>query len=81
MDHPGWFNQLAEVLEARHQHELLDEQLRVQHGNVGGPADEGVGRVGQRVVHVEPGQGEVGPGQHRGDYVVDHLTERKEEIC
>lgn len=38
---------LLKELEAHDQEELLQEDLRVQHGDVGGSANQGVGRVGQ----------------------------------
>lgn len=38
---------LLKELEARNKEELLQEDLRIEDGNVGGPADKGVGCVGQ----------------------------------
>ncbi len=40
---------LLKELEARNKEELLQEDLRIKDGNVGGPADKGVGCVGQGV--------------------------------
>lgn len=45
---------LLEVAEPGHQEELLEEELGVQHGDVRGAADQGVGSVGQGVEHVVP---------------------------
>ncbi len=38
---------LLKELEARNEEELLQEDLRIEDSNVGGPADKGVGCVGQ----------------------------------
>lgn len=38
---------LLKELEACNQEELLQEDLRIKDGNVGSPADKGVGCVGQ----------------------------------
>lgn len=43
---------LLEVIESRHQEEFLEEEFRVQHSDVSGSANQGVGRVGQGVEHV-----------------------------
>ena len=45
-----------EILERRGDEELFDEELRVEDGDVGGAADEGVRVGGQRVVDVVPHQ-------------------------
>lgn len=40
---------LLKELEACNKEELLQEDLRIKDGNVGSPADKGVGCVGQGV--------------------------------
>lgn len=45
--HFVWF--LLKELEACDEEELLQEDLRIKDGDVGGPADQGVGCVGQGV--------------------------------
>lgn len=66
-------NLLFEVVESCHQEELFQEELRVQHGDVGGAADQGVGRVGQGVEHVVPDQPALSGLHQRLQQIVDHL--------
>lgn len=64
---------LLEVVEPRHQEEFLQEELRVQDGDVGSAADQGVGRVWQGVEHVLPDQAALLGLHHWLQEVVDHL--------
>lgn len=64
---------LLEVVEPRHQEELLQEELGVQHGDVGGSADQRVGSVGQGVEHIVADQSAVLGLDQRAQEVVDHL--------
>lgn len=64
---------LFEVVESCHKEKLLQEKFRVQHSNVGSPAYQRVGGVGQSVKHVVSDQRAVlGPNQ-RLKQVVDHF--------
>lgn len=64
---------LPKVFKAHYKEELLQEDLAVQHGDVGGPADQGVGGVGQGVDHVIADQAAVRILQNRQEKVLDHL--------
>ena len=70
-------SRLLEVLQRRDDEELLDEELRVEDGDVGGAADEGVGVGGEGVVDVVAGEGgALGAPEDRADQVVHHLLVR-----
>lgn len=62
-----------EILESTNGEKFLDEQLRVQDGNVGRTAYERVGRVGKGVVDVVTDEGDVGIPRHRLEQTVDHV--------
>ena len=65
------------VFERRRDEELLDEELRVEDGDVSGAADERVRVGGQRVVHVIPGERRavpVSPPHDRAQDVGHHLA-------
>lgn len=64
---------LLKELEAHDQEELLQEDLRVQHGDVGGSAYQGVGCVGQGVDDIIAHQVAVFVLEHRQQQVLDHL--------
>ncbi len=70
-----------EVLEGGHNEELLDEELGVEHGDVRGAADEGVGVGGQRVVDVVPHQVDSGAVHDRTQDAGDHLAVRRAYIA
>lgn len=70
---PAPAKSLLEVVESRHQEELLQEEFRIQHSDVSGSADQGVGSIGQGVEHVVSDQSAV-LGFHQGaQKVVDHF--------
>ena len=58
---------------ARNQEELLQEDLRIEDGDVGCPADQGVGRVGQGVDDIVAHQVTVFVLKHGQQDVLDHL--------
>lgn len=66
--------ELLEVAESCHQEELLQEEFRVQDGDVSGASDQRVGRVGEGVEHVLPDQPAVLGLHERLQEVVDHLS-------
>lgn len=70
-----FFFQVAsnEILESHHGHELLDEQLRVEHGNVSGTPNQRVGIARQCMVHVVPDQIDVGLVHNSLQNVPHHL--------
>lgn len=70
--YPG-LEALFEVVESCHEEKLLQEKFRVQHGDVGSPAYQRVGRVWQSVEHVVPDQSAVLCLNQRLEQVVNHL--------
>lgn len=64
---------LLEVLETCDEEELLQEDLRVEDGDVSGSANEGVGRVGQGVNDIISHEIAVFVLQDRQQQVFDHL--------
>lgn len=70
---PAPSRSLLEVVESRHQEKLLQEEFRVQHGDVSCPANESVGSVGQRVEHVVSDQRAALGFDQGAEKVVDHF--------
>ena len=70
---PAHSKPLLEVVESRHQEELLQEELGVQHSDVSRSANQGVGSVGQGVEHVVSDQSAVLGVHQRAEKVVDHF--------
>ena len=70
---PARSKPLLEVVESRHQEELLQEELGVQHSDVSRSANQGVGSVGQGVEHIVSDQSAVLGIHQRAKKVVDHF--------
>lgn len=64
---------LFEVAESCHEEKLLQEKFRVQHSNVGSPAYQCVGGVGQSMEHVVSDQSAVLRPNQRLEQVVNHF--------
>lgn len=64
---------LFEVVESCHEEKLLQEKFRVQHSNVGSPAYQCVGGVGQSMEHVVSDQSAVLRPNQRLEQVVNHF--------
>lgn len=64
---------LLKKLEPCHQEELFQKNLRVQDGDVGCPANQGVGGVGQRMDDIVAHQVTVFVLKHGEQKVLDHL--------
>jgi hypothetical protein len=64
----------SEVLETSHNKELLDEEFRIQNGNVRGPPNERVCRVGKCVVHIITHKRYFWLADDRIQDVVNHFT-------
>lgn len=71
---PAGLAPLFKVVEPCHQEELLQEKLRVQDGDVGSAANQGVGGVGQSVEHILADQPALFSLHKWLQEVVDHLS-------